>query len=230
MGAERGLRLRAYGALGIIAAAGIGLAAVAPDLIGVAGGVGVAGSGGLWVGHALDSAVGKLGPSDALEDLSNAVAEALRATGGTPETLGSNSVRLVVQQEGYYRCLLDGTTSEQTALFAQSMDELLSSLAAPRYIIPRYVIELPASVIKTAWLVLRLSAGKKTSSTVVYHAVPAWLAANKERATKFAGSWNRYVSAGEPLYWKDPQAQAIVADQRGEDPVDVTRQMSALWR
>lgn len=230
IGAERGLRFRVYGVLGAGTLAGVGLAIAGPDAFGVAGGLAVAGAGGLWVGHSLNSAVGKLGPSDALEDLAYAVAEALQTSGGIPESLGPGSVRLVAQEDGYYRCLLDGATSEQSALFAESMDELLSPLAAPRYIIPRYVVERPASVVKTAWLALRLSAGKKTGASVVYHAVPTWLAANKERATAFARSWNRYVSAGEPIYWKDPQAQAIIAAQRGEDPFDVTTQMRALWR
>ena len=229
-GAERGLRLRVYGVLGAAGVAGIGVAAVAPDLFGVAGGLAVAGGGGFWVSRSLDTALNKLEPSDALEDLAAAVAEALKSTGGVSEKLGPESVRVVVQEDGYYRCLLDGATADESALFAESMDELLSPLAAPRYIIPRYVVEKPRSLVQTALLALRLSAGKKTGSSVVYHAVPAWLAANKDRATAFAQSWNRYVSAGEPLYWKDPQAQAIQAAQHGEDPFDVTTQMRSLWR
>ena len=229
-GAERGLRFRIYGVLGAAGVAGVGLAAVAPDLLGVAGGLAVAGGGGFWVSRSFESAVGKLKPSDALEDLAAATAEALQVTGGVSKKLGPESVRVIVQEDGYYRCLLDGATMEESALFAESMDELLSPLAAPRYVIPRYVVKQPGSFVQTALLALRLSIGKKTGASVVYHAVPAWLAANKDRATAFARSWNRYVSAGEPLYWKDPQAQAILTAQHGEDPFDVTTQMRSLWR
>jgi superfamily II DNA or RNA helicase len=230
MGGERGMRLRAYGTLGAAGVVGVGLAAIAPDLLGVAGGLAVAGGGGVWVSRSFTSAIGKLSPSDALEDLAASVAEALSATGGISKKLGPDSVRVVVQEDGYYRCLLDDATTEQSALFADSMDELLSPLAAPRYIIPRYVVAAPGSLLKTALLALRLSGEKRRGATVVYHAVPAWLAANKERATTFARSWNRYVSEGDPLYWKDPQAQAILATQQGEDLFDITTQMRSLWQ
>ncbi len=190
----------------------------------------MAGGGGMWVSRSFQGAVSQVAPSDALEDLASAVAEALAATGGISDKLGPDSVRLVVQSDGYYRCLLDGASADESALFAESMDELLSPLAAPRYIIPRYVMSPPKSLLQSALLAARLSMGKRRGSTVVYHAVPAWLAANKERATAFGRSWNRFVSAGEPLYWKDPQAQAILATQHGEDPFEITTQMRALWR
>ena len=182
----------------------------------------LAGGGGIWIGRSFDSVVQRLGPSDALEDLAAAVVESLRDTDGISKQLGPDSVRLIVQADGFYRCFLDGATAEESALFADSMDELLSPLAAPRYIIPRYVVERPGSIVRLAWLAAQLSAGKKTGSAVVYHAVPAWLAANKERAGAFARSWNRYVSAGDPLYWKDPAAQAILEAQHGDDPFDIT--------
>ncbi len=229
-GAARGLRLRALGVVATAGAAAIALASVAPDLAGIVGGVVLAGGGGVWVNHSFQATVDRLGPSDALEDLASAVADALRVTDGISRSLGPESLRVVVQDDGFYRCFLDGANPEESVLFAESMDELLSPLAAPRYIIPRYVLDRPGSRLETARLALRLSAGKRAGTRMVYHAVPAWLAANKERATAFAHSWNRYVSAGEPIYWKDPQAQAILAAQRGEDPFDVTTQMRSLWR
>ncbi len=229
-GAEKGLRWRFYGVLAAAGIAGVGVGLAGPDLLGAAGGLAVAGGGGFWVSRSFQDAVERVAPSDALEDLASAVAEALAATGGISEALGPKSVRFVVQPDGFYRCLLDGASAEESALFAESMDELLSPLAAPRYLIPRYMMTPPKSLLHSAWLAIRLSLGEWRGSTVVYHAVPAWLAANKERATAFARSWNRYVSAGEPLYWKDPEAQAILAAQHGEDPFEITTQMRALWR
>ena len=229
-GVARVLRLRAIGVLALAVVAGAGTASIAPDLLGAGGGIVVASGGGYWMSRSLRSVIGRLGPSDSLEDLAAAVAEALRDTGGISRHLGPESIRVVAQDDGFYRCFLDGATLEESTLFADSMDELLSPLAAPRYIIPRYVVEHPGTVTQLARFAARRSSGRRSSSSVVYHAVPAFLAANKERAASFARSWNRYVSAGEPLYWKDPRAQAILAVQQGEDPFEITTQMRSLWR
>ncbi len=229
-GSGQGLRWRIYGVLAAAGVAGLGVGLVGPDLLGAAGGLAVAGGGGVWVSRSFQDAVERLAPSDALDDLAAAVSEALAATGGISDKLGPDSVRLVTQPDGFYRCLLDGASADESALFAESMDELLSPLAAPRYIIPRYVVTPPKSLLRSALLAARLTLGKRRGSAVVYHAIPAWLGANKERATAFGRSWNRYVSAGDPLYWKDPEAQAILAAQHGEDPFEITTQMRALWR
>jgi hypothetical protein len=65
---------------------------------------------------------------------------------------------------------------------------------------------------------------------VVYHAVPAALAGSGERVAVFGRAWNRYVSAGRPLSSQDPEGQAVIEVQRGEDPFAVTTQMRTLWR
>jgi hypothetical protein len=228
-GGEVSVRHRALALVGSAGAAGIALAAAGPDLLGLAGGLAVLGGGGAWLSRSFDAAVARSQPSDALEDFAAAVAEALAATGGIAPDLGPDNVRIVTQADGRYRCFLAGATTEESARFAEALDQLLSPLAAPRYIIPRYVVAQPTSLFASARLALRLSTGTKRGSTVVYHAVPNWLAANRERAGAFARAWNRYVSAGQPLYWKDPAAQAILAAQRGDDPFDVTTQMRVLW-
>jgi len=228
-GGVTNMRRRALALVGSAGAAGIAVAAAGPDLLGLAGSLVLLGGGGAWLSRSLEQAVARSQPSDALEDFVAAVAEALAATGGIAPELGPANVRVVVQEDGQYRCFLDGATTEESARFAEALDQLLSSLAAPRYIIPRYVVSQPTSLLQAATLALRLSTGSKRGSTVVYHAVPDWLATNRERADAFARAWQRYVSAGEPLYWKDPTAQAIVAAQRGDDPFDVTTQMRVLW-
>jgi hypothetical protein len=65
---------------------------------------------------------------------------------------------------------------------------------------------------------------------MVYHAIPAYLAANKQRARAFQRAWNQFVSAGDVLYANDPRARAVIGLQRGEDPFDVTTQMRSVWK
>src|SRR6185437_13091509 len=160
--------------------------AIGPDLLGLAGGLAVMGGGGAWLSRSLEQVTAGLNPSGALDDLAAAVAAALQSTGGIAPELGPGAVRVVMQEDGHCRCFLDGASAADNALFAESIDELLAPLGAPRYIIPRYVVARPASLLQSALLALRLSTGEKTGSTVVYHAVPAWLATNKTRASAFA--------------------------------------------
>ncbi|HEX7102708.1 MAG TPA: DEAD/DEAH box helicase family protein [Nitrolancea sp.] len=229
-GGTVGLQRRALVLVGSAGVAGIAVAAAGPDLLGLAGGLALLGGGGAWLSRSLEQAIARSQPSGALEDFAATVAEALAATSGISRNLGPANVRVVAQEDGQYRCFLDGATTEESARFAEAIDQLLSPLAAPRYIIPRYVVSRPASLLQSAALALRLSIGRTRGRTVVYHTVPDWLAANRERTDAFARAWNRYVSAGEPLYWKDPAAQAILAAQRGDDLFDVTTQMRVLWR
>jgi len=186
--------------------------------------------GGVWrSARSARSAIGRLQPSDALEDFASAVAEALRAAGGIGTAVGTDAIRVTAQDDGYYRCSLPGVSIEESRLFADSLDELLAPLSAPRYLIPRYVAEAPTSALRALMLALRNSTERAPGSRVVYHAVPSYLAANHERVEAFRQAWNRHVSAGTPLYYQDPQAQGILAVQRGEDPFKVTTQMRTVW-
>jgi hypothetical protein len=139
-------------------------------------------------------------------------------------------VRIVPQADGYYRCYLAGASAAEGALFAESLDELLAPLAAPRYLIPRYVADRPGSALAAARLGLRLALRGGLGGRVVYHAVPGYLAANRDRVAAFERAWWRHVGPGRALYAQEPEAQAILAVQRGADPFDVTAQMRALWR
>jgi hypothetical protein len=214
------------------AAAGLGaLGLVAgPDGLLVGGGLGAALGGLVWGARTLGSAVRRAGPADALEDLAAAVATALAATGGIAPALGAAAVRVAAQHDGYYRCYLAGASAEESRLFAEALDEVLAPLAAPRYIIPRYVADAPDSTLAAAALWLRLTVRGGVGARVVYHAVPAYLAANRRRVAAFARAWRQHVNPGEPLYGGDPRAQAILAVQRGVDPFAVTSQIRALWR
>jgi superfamily II DNA or RNA helicase len=200
----------------LLAAAGAASAVVA--------GVGVSGS-------ALSKSLAELGPSDALEDLAAAVADALQATGGLRTELGGGNVRVMLQDDGFYRCYLNGGTREESALFADSVDELLAPLASPRYIIPRYIApEAPRTPFGAFALVLHWSTRGRVSNRVVYHAVPAYLAANKSRVEAFEAAWQRRVSPGRALYYQDPRAAGILEVQRGANPFDATSQMRTLWQ
>jgi hypothetical protein len=206
------------GVTGSALTAGVVVSMAVSGIAGIAVGTVLAVAGGVLVTRTASEYIRRFGPSDALEDLGAAVAEGLRNASLINTSLGADSVRVVPQQDGYYRCYLSEASTEDGQLFAESLDELLAPLDNSHYIVPRFIPDD-----------LRGAPRRLPTRSVVYHAVPAALGANRERVAAFENAWNRYVSAGSALYFKDPRARAILALQRGEDPFAVTTQMRTLW-
>jgi hypothetical protein len=122
-------------------------------------------------------------------------------------------------------------SAAESATFAAALDEVLSPLAQPRYIVPRLFIAPPASTRAALQLTRRHHRpGDGIPATVVYHAVPAVLGVNARLAKAFARAWNERVSPGELLYTGSPDGAGMLAAQRGDDPFDVTTQIRTLWR
>jgi superfamily II DNA or RNA helicase len=173
-----------------------------------------------------------LPPQAALADIAAAVADGLHAAGLLPA--GSAAVRVAPLPDGAYRALVAGVPAAESELFAASLDEVVSPLAAPRYVIPRLVLTPPA----TRWAALRLVArlalrrafGRRVPAAVIYHAVPAALGVNRRRVAYFEQAWNAWVSPGAALYTGSPEGAGVLAAQRGDDPFDITTALRTLWR
>ena len=114
-----------------------------------------------------------------------------------------------------------------SSLFATALDDLLAPLVAPRYVIARYVLAAPTRHYREgqAWL-----AGRAAPNDAVYHAVPAVLATNADRAAALAKGWQRWVSIAVPLYTGSPEGAGVLAAQRGSDPFDVTTVLRLGWQ
>lgn len=209
--------------LGVRLAAGTGIS-------GIKLGLGAIGLLGAWAATTLAHRMRRVLPSAALEDLAAALAEALAETGAIRPELGPSAVRVSIQEDGFYRCFLAGATEEESRRFAEALDELLSPLAAPRYIIPRLIAERPETMAAALRVVGRLTLTGHVGNRVVYHTVPTYLATNKQRVEAFRRAWERHVSPGEPLFWKEPRAEAILEVQRGEDPFEIETQMRVVWQ
>jgi superfamily II DNA or RNA helicase len=192
-----------------------------------AGGGGI---GALWAARPFKSALNALGPSDNLEDFAMAVMEGLRDTGDLPSDVSSDRLRIVAQDDGYYRCYLAGLSNEQSELFATALDELLAPLSAPRYIIPRFIAKPPRSTLDALLIGMRVRLRRRSGSSVVYHAIPEALARNRDRVAALERAWNRHVSAGQAIFYRNEKARAILAVQGGEDPFEITTQMRVLWQ
>ncbi len=157
-----------------------------------------------------------------------ATGEALHAAGESP--VGSEAVRIAPTTTGSYRVWLDGADEAVAARFATALDEVLSPLAAPRYVVPRVVVPVPADRAERRRLAWRQMWRRAVPATVVWHAVPALLAARKEQAAIFAAAWNRWVSPGQAVWTGSPEGAGILTAQRGDDPFDVQTAMRTEWR
>jgi superfamily II DNA or RNA helicase len=170
--------------------------------------------------------------SGSFADMAAATADALRDAGLVSQ--GAAALRIEPLPDGAYRARLADVSAAESATFATALDEVLSPLAHPRYIVPRLFVAPPAdkrAARRLARGATRLSkGGDGVPATVVYHAVPTVLGGNAKLARAFAAAWNARVSPGEMLYTGSPEGTGIMVAQRGDDPFDVTTQIRTLWR
>jgi len=140
------------------------------------------------------------------------------------------AVQLEALPVGGYRARLRDVPAAESAAFATALDEILSPLAQPRYIAPWLFLPRPTGRRAAIALAIRRLTGASVPATVVHHAVPSALGANRTLAQVFARAWNARVSPGELLYTGSPEGTGILAAQRGDDPFAVTTQIRMLWR
>lgn len=172
--------------------------------------------------------IGRAGGSSCLADLAAATADALHTVGLTSQD--ASAVRVEVLPDGSYRARLQDVPAGEAATFSTALEEVLSPLAQPRYVIPRLIVAPPGGPGAVLGLTVRRLITGGLPATVVYHAVPATLGVNKERAAAFERAWHARVSPGAMLFTGSPEGTGILAAQRGDDPFAVTTQIRTLWR
>lgn len=164
--------------------------------------------------------------------VASAVADGLLGAGLTRR--GSESVEVVVDHEGEYRCLLRDVDATEAELFVEALDEAVSPIGLPRYLVPRWVRTRrlrSGSLGRWAerWSVLLAGFGRIRSDGVVYHAVPTVLGVNAERAAAYAKAWDHWVGGGDPVYTGSPEGQGILAANLGADPFAASTVMRRQW-
>ncbi|MFC4785253.1 DEAD/DEAH box helicase [Nocardioides sp. MAHUQ-72] len=153
-----------------------------------------------------------------------AVADALHAAGLSPA--GSDAVRLRVEPGGEYRCVLEGVGEPEAETFAVAVDEVMSPLGTPRYVVPRWVVPPGPWPSRTA---LAAASGRAEATAETWHAVPTVLGVNAGRARAFARAWQHWVGGGEAVFTGSPEGAGVLAAQAGTDPFAVTTLMRRHW-
>jgi hypothetical protein len=156
--------------------------------------------------------------------IASAVADGLLAAGQVRR--GSDSVEVALDADGEYRCVLHDVDEVEAEVFATALDEAVSPINLPRYLLPRWV-RTRRDI--TWWRSLWAGFGRLKPDGVVWHAVPTVLGLNAERAAAYAKAWDHWVGGGTPVYTGSPEGQGILAAQQGTDPFAASTVMRRQW-
>jgi hypothetical protein len=156
--------------------------------------------------------------------IASAVADGLLAAGLVRR--GSDSVEVALDADGEYRCVLHDVDEVEAEVFATALDEAVSPINLPRYLLPRWV-RTKRDI--TWWRSLWAGFGRLKPDGVVWHAVPTVLGLNAERAAAYARAWDHWVGGGSPVYTGSPEGQGILAAQQGTDPFAASTVMRRQW-
>lgn len=160
----------------------------------------------------------------AVAQVASAVADGLSTAGLVSHD--SAHVRVEIDLDGEYRCLLAGVPQDESAVFATALDEAVSPVVTPRYLLPRHVVE------PSGWSgmdSLRAAYGRTRADLVAWHAVPTVLGTNATRARAYAEAWDRWLGGGDPLFTGSAEGAGVLAAQQGADPFEVTTLMRRHW-
>ncbi len=154
-----------------------------------------------------------------------AVADGLQGAGLSP--VGAAGLHVETSPDGEVSFTLTGGGEEVSARFATALEEVVSPMSGPRYVVPRWVTD-PPSGLSGLTRGLRALRGHRPDGEV-WHTVPAVLADRREHADAFAHAWGHWIGGGPAVYAGSPEGAGVVAAQRGVDPFDVTCVIRRVW-
>ena len=153
--------------------------------------------------------------------VARAVADALQARGLVSAGAGAVAVEIRGQE---LRCRLSGVPAEESAGFAEALDEALQPVSRPRYLISRLTADPPR-----LRDVLRLGLIGRETVLETWHPVPSVLASNRDRADAYLLAWRRWVGEGEVRYARSPEGEGITRAVRDIDPWRLTSAIRLHW-
>lgn len=153
--------------------------------------------------------------------VASAVADALYATGQIP--VNSVGVRTDLAGEEI-RCGLTGVSTDQSRIFAEALEEALSPVASPRYLVSRRIVTsvTPLTMIRTALF-------GDWADAQTWHPVPVRLGRRRSEADAYHAAWNRWVGEGTLAYASSPQGCGVLAASRGSDPWQLSTAIRLHW-
>ena len=110
----------------------------------------------------------------------------------------SDHIRIEAVQErsGLVYCRIDGVTKQERQYFMQAMQDILSPIDNPRY------------------LIVRRSKFLRRIARTDYHPVPQVIGQKKKYAEYFAKKWRRYVGESELFYTRNVEGRVMLLQAR----------------
>ncbi|MGC3020405.1 MULTISPECIES: DEAD/DEAH box helicase family protein [unclassified Brevibacterium] len=161
-----------------------------------------------------------------VSQVAGAIAEALHEVGLS--TQGAEAVRVRIDARGDLRCHLDADARSAEA-FALALDEVVSPITDPRYLLPRWHLPPGNPGIRGWWDQLRAGIGSAHERDPVWHAVPSVLGTNRELADAFAASWGSWIGGGGAVYTRNTDGAGILVSVRSANPLELTSVLRTTW-
>lgn len=158
--------------------------------------------------------------------IAGVIADALRETGATGA--GAEAVSIRVDARGDLRCHLEAD-AQSAEVFALALDEAVSPIADPRYLIPRWSLPQSQPGLRGYWAQVTSGWGRAHENDPVWHVVPSVLGAKRESAQAYARAWNRWVGGGEAVYTRNTEATGILTAYRGTNPMQMSSVLRTSW-
>jgi hypothetical protein len=198
-----------------VAAGGLVAAVVAALVVGAAGLAALAVAGGAlaWAALRLRRASRRLPLVLPLDRAARAVVDAYRDLGELSDAAAASLV-IEPRTSGYLRCALTEASPEESARFADALDELAGVSPNPRYLVTRPLPDPDAG----AGALLARVLTRRPPFPVRHHPVPADLARRKDRAEAFARAWRRHLGPGTLVFTqRSEEGRRARAEAAAED-------------
>ena len=230
--AHSGLHRPAAASLGGLVASGAGGAlsgVAAGPLVGSAVGGGLLLAGAAAIGVLASVAGSKMHDAPtALEQLAAAIADGLHAAGGADA--GAEQLTTSLTPDGWIRCELGGVPHDQSVRFATALDEILSPLADPRYLLGRRVLTPPTGRLGRISYAGRAWLGLPLPGIVAWHALPRWFATSRHKRDCLVAAWENRIGPARVLDAHTPDGQTVLELFRAQNPLSVFTQLRTTWR
>jgi superfamily II DNA or RNA helicase len=166
-----------------------------------------------WAAFRLGRAQKRLPLVLPLDRAARAVVDAYRELGEMSDAAAA-SLTIEPRASGYLRCVLSEASPEESARFADALDELVAVSDAPRYLVSRPLPDPDAG----AGALLARVLTRRPPFPVRHHPVPEDLGRRKERAEAFARGWSRQVGPTELVFTqRSDEGRRARAEAAAED-------------
>jgi len=168
-----------------------------------------------WASGRLGRTQRELADALPLDLAAHAVCDTYRELGEFSQQ-AAGSLAIEPRASGYLRCYLREATPEESERFTNALDQVVSTVAFPRYLVSRLVPTAERGRIA----LLARSLLRRPPFEVQWAAVPEDLGRNKQRAEIFAQAWRRWLGPSELRFTQrssDGRATLAAANAQAAD-------------